>query len=120
MSFEELVKKWKSFVLYLNDTGLPLPMIRDPKTKTASVTLTLVVMAATLCGISILFMLGSAVAKLTGFLVLNVETVAQIKTGFDCSFQFLIAALSTYTARKFQRDSKGSLTVEEEDKSSKQ
>lgn len=112
MTLNDVLEKWKKFVSDMNEKGVPLPMARDPKTKMGSVTLSLVVFSAGLCGLAILFMLAGALAKLTGFLVLNADTIAQIKAAFDSGFQFLIASLSAYLGRKFQKDSKGDITVE--------
>lgn len=117
MSLKDLLQKWKNFISDMNDKGIPVPTARDPKTKTGSVTFSLVVFSAGLCGLAILFMLGSAVAKLTGFMVINVETVSQIKAGFDSSFQFLIASLSAYLGRKFQKDPNGTITADSGDNS---
>jgi hypothetical protein len=41
-----LYKKWKSMVSEMNDKGLPLPTVRDPKTGKGSVSLTLVFLSS--------------------------------------------------------------------------
>ena len=112
MTAQDLIASWKQAVINLNEKGIPLPMVRDPKTKKPSATLTLVVVSAGLCIISILFMLSTSVAKLTTDFTLNPETLAEIKQAFDSSFQFLIVAISAYLGRKLQRDPKGELTME--------
>jgi hypothetical protein len=48
MKLNDIVTKWKEFVDKMNDKGVPLPMIRDPQTLEGSVSLTLVVISATL------------------------------------------------------------------------
>lgn len=45
MSIEDLKKKWCAFVSKMNSKGVPLPLLRDPKTGVASVSLTLVFMS---------------------------------------------------------------------------
>jgi hypothetical protein len=42
MGFAELKKKWLDFVSNMNKLGVPLPLVRDPKTGIGSVSLTLV------------------------------------------------------------------------------
>lgn len=115
MTIQQLIDKWKTFVGNLNTKGVPIPMVRDPKGGQGSVTLTLVAFSAGLCILSIIFMLSTSVAILTTDFTLNSETTAQVKQGFDSSFQFLIASISAYLGRKFQRDPKGELTVESKD-----
>lgn len=107
-----LIDRWKSFVRDMNSKGIPIPTIRDPKTGSGSVTLSLVFASSALCIVAIFFMLSAAIAKLTGYFILNAETTAQIKSAFDSSFQFLIASLSAYLGRKMQRDPKGALSVD--------
>lgn len=41
-----MLDKFKEFVALLNSKGIPLPMVRDPKTGIASVSLTLVVISS--------------------------------------------------------------------------
>lgn len=112
MKLQDLEGKWKNFVVRLNENGILLPMVHDPKTKTGSVTLTLVVMSSGLCGLAVVFMLATAVTQLASDFTLTPQTSEQIKNAFASSFQFLIASLSAYLGRKFQRDDKGGLTVE--------
>ena len=42
MKINRLLSMWKKFAAKLNENGIPLPTIRDPKTKEGSVSLTLV------------------------------------------------------------------------------
>ena len=112
MTIQQLTDNWQAFVDNMNSKGIPIPMARDPKTGVGSLTTSLVVFSAGLCGLAIIFMLSTSVAKLTTNFTLNSETALQIKQAFDSSFQFLIVALSAYLGRKFQRDSKGELTTE--------
>ncbi len=44
----QLLNKWKEFVNLMNSNGIPLPVVRDPKTGFGSVSLTLVVISSLL------------------------------------------------------------------------
>lgn len=103
MTMKELSNKWTNFVNRMNRLGIPVPTVRDPKTGKGSITTTLVVCSAGLFGICILFMLGSAIAKLAGFFALTDVTTAQVKTAADYSFQFLLAAIGAYLGRFMQQ-----------------
>ncbi len=46
MSIHDLYDKWKEFTRRMNEKGVPLPTIRDPKTGSGSVSLTLLVFAS--------------------------------------------------------------------------
>jgi hypothetical protein len=108
----DLIAKWKTFVEKLNSQGIPLPTLRDPKTKVGSVTYTFVCVSGGLCVISVLLMLGTSIAKISSDFVLNPETSAQIHDAFSSSFQFFIASFSAYLGRKMQRDPNGTITLE--------
>lgn len=92
-----LVDKWKQFVSDMNAKGIPMPMIRDPKTGTGSVSLTLVF-------ISFNTWLVSVIGKAAGAL-----------GGMDTSqtLNMFVIAASLYFGRKFQRDEKGNVSLEE-------
>lgn len=107
-----LIAKWKLFVDKMNTKGIPIPVARDPKTGKGSVTLSLVVFSAGLCGVSILMMLGTSVAKLSTNFVLNQETANQIHDAFVSSLEFLVASLGGYLGRKMQKDPNGAVTLE--------
>lgn len=49
MSLSKLKDKWVEVVATCNEKGVPLPTIRDPKTKEGSVSLTLVFISFNLC-----------------------------------------------------------------------
>lgn len=95
--------KWLAFVDRINKYGLPVPTVRDPRTGKGSITAALVVFSAGLFGLCILFMLGSAIAKLGGFFAITDASIGQIKTAADYSFQFLLAALGGYLGRHLQK-----------------
>ena len=56
-----MLEKWKEFVNKMNELGVPLPLIRDPKTGKGSVSLTLVF-------ISFNTVLAGMIGKMSGFL----------------------------------------------------
>jgi hypothetical protein len=112
--FSNVIEKWKKFVDQMNSHGIPVPTARDPKTKTGSVTFSLVCVSAGLCGISILIMLGTSVAKLKSDFNLTAETAAQIHDAFTSSLEFLGMSLGAYLGRKFQSDGKGAVSIDDE------
>lgn len=107
-----LIAKWKAFVDKMNAQGIPLPTVRDPKSKEGSITATLVVVSSGLCSITILIMLGTCVAKLKSDFNLTPETTSQIHDAFMSSLEFLGMSLGAYLGRKMQRDDKGGITMD--------
>lgn len=103
MKLSDLKDKWIDFVNRMNKYGIPVPVVRDPKTGKGSITAALVVFSAGLFGFCILFMLASAIAKLAGIFALTDLTITQVKTAADYSFQFLLAALGGYLGRHLQK-----------------
>jgi len=59
-----MVEKFKAFVVKLNQLGIPLPFIRDPKTNRASVSLTLMIISFGICSLGL-------IGKLAGQLDIN-------------------------------------------------
>ncbi len=47
-----MLEKWKKFVNELNNKGIPMPLIKDPKTGSGSVSLTLVFISFNMCVIA--------------------------------------------------------------------
>lgn len=92
-----LTDKWKEIVNNMNSKGIPLPLVRDPKTSRGSVSLTLVFLSFNLVVIGLI---GKYSKMLEGV------DVGQAITLFSIS-----AAL--YFGRKLSKDSKGNLTVED-------
>jgi hypothetical protein len=83
-------EKIKSFIEKLNRSGIPLPMIRDPKTKEGSVTLTLVFISFNTA------------------LIGQIGKVAGVLGGVDltqANYLFLMC-LGAYLGRKMQGDGK--------------
>lgn len=103
MGIKEFKNKWLSCVDKMNRLGVPVPTIRDPRTGKGSITAALVVFSAGMFGLCIVFMLASAVAKWAGLFILTTESLLQIKTAADYSFQFLLAALGGYLGRHLQK-----------------
>jgi len=111
-----LIEKWKELVNKMNKKGIPLPMVRDPKIDSGSVTLTLVVVSSALCTICIIMMLAAVMSKLSGAFKIDENTIPSMREAFYSSIQFLIASLGAYLGRKFQRDDKGAIALDSEDK----
>lgn len=88
---------WSDMVNDLNSKGIPLPMVRDPKSGKGSVALTLVVISS--------FMV---VASLIG-------KFSRVLEGIDISnaLQFFYASSGLYWARKLNSDKKKSSDQEE-------
>jgi len=107
-----VTRKWLDFVNKMNSSGIPLPMVKDPKTKVGSVTTTLVIVSSGLCAISVLLMLGTCIAKIKSDFVLNTETAQEMHDAFMCSLEFLGMSLGAYLGRKMQGDAKGNITIE--------
>jgi hypothetical protein len=103
MDLNQFKEKWIVFVNRMNKYGIPMPVVRDPRTGKGSVTAALVVFSAGLFGFCILFMLASTIAKWAGFFALTDLSLTQVKTAADYSFQFLLAALGGYLGRHLQK-----------------
>lgn len=99
-----IVEKWKEFVDKMNSQGVPVPTVRDPKTKMGSITAALVVVSGGLCAISIIMMLAVFVSKMTAFFTLNETTFSIMKEAFSSSMQFFIACYAGYLGRRMQKD----------------
>jgi hypothetical protein len=95
-----MLEWWKKIVREMNSKGIPVPLVRDPKTGLGSVSLTLVFMSFNLVFVGLI---GKYSKMLDGV------DVSQAITLFS-----VCAAL--YFGRKMQKDSKGALTIEEEPK----
>lgn len=94
-----LIEKWKEFVNSMNAKGIPVPLLRDPRTG-ASVSLTLLFASFNIWVISIIGKAAGALGGIDPSQTLNM---------------FIVCA-GLYFGRKFQRDEKGGFTVEGEDK----
>jgi hypothetical protein len=90
-----ILEKWKQFVSDMNSKGIPVPMIRDPKTG-ASVSLTLVFISFNVWLVSIIGKAAGALGGMDPSQTLNM---------------FIVCA-GLYFGRKFQKDEKGGMAVE--------
>lgn len=90
MGLKDIAVWWKDLVNLMNSKGIPMPMVRDPKTGRGDVALTLVVMS------SALIMMG-LIGKWSGHL-----------GGVDVpqALQFFYASSALYWARKLKSDGK--------------
>lgn len=85
---------WRNLVRYMNEHGIPLPMIRVEGKASFSATLTFLAFNAWLVSV-----VGKAAGALGGM-----DT--------NATFQMFIACAGLYFGRKFQSDSKGEVTLE--------
>ena len=53
LRMRNLFKRWKEFVIKMNDKGIPIPMVRDPNTLEGSVSLSLVCVSTLLIVVGI-------------------------------------------------------------------
>jgi hypothetical protein len=96
---EQLRKMWDEFIGNLNKKGIPVPMIRDPKTGLGSVSLTLMFFAFNVWLVSII---GKAAGSLGGM-------------DPNQTMQMFMVCAGLYFGRKFQKDAKG-VTMEGSEK----
>lgn len=81
-------ERWKKFVGNLNSKGIPVPLIRDPKSNRASVSLTLVFISFNIWILSIIGKYALALGGIDPSQTLNMVMVC----------------FSLYFGRKFQKD----------------
>lgn len=97
--FQVLFAKWQALILIANSKGIPLPTVRDPKTKIGSVSLTLVVISS----ITVLIGLFGKWSKLLGDIDIN------------NALQFFYASSALYFGRSITNKA-GTITGEEKTK----
>ena len=92
MNIEELKQKYLKFIERMNSHGIPVPLVRDPKVGTSSVSLTLVFISFNVWLVSIV---GKAAGYLGG---MNTES----------AFNMFVAASALYFGRNLRlgKDSK--------------
>lgn len=117
MTFSDIIAKWKEFVAKLNSAGVPIPMVRDPKTKMGSVSLTMVVVSFSAMIIPILMAMALAINKWGGFFDSDSSALNDIKEAFWMAFDAAGLSTSLYFGRKFQRDSSGAVNLDTKDNS---
>ena len=100
MDLDLIVKWWKSLASKMNDNGIPMPLVKDPKSGRGSVSLTLVFISFNLC-----------VAGIIG-------KYAKMLEGVDVAqaLNLFMACAALYFGRKMQKDPKGAMSVEAEEK----
>lgn len=86
MEINKYIESWKSFIGKLNEKGVPMPTIRDPKSGLGSVSLTLVFVSSLLVIIGIV---GKWSAKFGDIDMAN-------------AMQFFWTSCALYWGRKFQ------------------
>lgn len=111
-----IADKWKEIVRKANENGIPLPMVRDPQTKTGSVSLTMVIVSFALMTGCVTFAIALVVNKWGGFFSDNGTALASLKEAFFMAFQMATLSCGLYWGRKFQRDEKGAITMEGKEK----
>jgi hypothetical protein len=75
--------KVKSYIQKANELGIPLPVVRDPLTNKGSITCTLVVLSS----------------------IMLIASLVTSKVSNSGSFEFFLASISVYTARKMTNKS---------------
>lgn len=90
MTLDKLKAKWCDLCIKMNTKGVPLPMLRDPKTCQASVSLTLVFIS---------FNVWLAVIVAMAF-------KADLGLDVNATFNMFLATAGLYWGRKFQGDTK--------------
>jgi hypothetical protein len=85
-----MIDKLKELMSNMNSKGIPIPLARDPKSGSGSLTFTMAVVSFGIC----IVLLGGKVTKLVG----NVD--------YDNALWLLGLTLSTYLGRQFQKNGK--------------
>jgi len=112
----DIAEKWKEIVRKANENGIPLPMARDPQTKTGSVSLTMVIVSFGLMAGCTLVAIALVVNKWANFFADEATALASLKEAFFMAFQMATLSCGLYWGRKFQRDEKGKISLEAEEK----
>jgi len=115
MTIENIKNKWIKFVNDMNQSGVPLPMLKDPKTGQGSITITMFWASFTLCLFCAITFLATAVSHLTGIFTPGDGTQEAIKNASQYALELFLSCGGFYLGRKMQRDSKGTINVESQD-----
>jgi hypothetical protein len=102
--FKKIIAWWKIFVVKMNEKGIPVPTIRDPKTKEGSVSFTMVCVSFGLMSLAVLMCLALVVNKWAGFFDADASALADLKEAFWMSFEMGTLSCSLYFGRKLQFD----------------
>lgn len=104
------------FFQNLNENGIPVPFVRDPFKGKASIIATVFLASSILCGMCSMIALASALAKAAGIFQSFTDAQQAVTTAFNLSFQFFLAAGGFYVGHGFQRNDKGSISIDSDDK----
>lgn len=99
MSLKDIKEKWKSFVGKMNELGVPLPTVRDPKTGKGSISLTLVFISFNMV---LLGLIGKATALFGGI------DISQ-------ALNLFYACAALYWGRKLSKDGDKTTIEEKQD-----
>lgn len=116
MTIEDLKKKWLELVRGMNEKGIPLPLVRDPRIGSGSVSLTLVFLSFNLCAASIL---GKALITIARVLHIGIsldDSSINLLSDIDTSqaLNLFMACAALYFGRRLSKDDKG-VSVEGKD-----
>ena len=95
MKIQWLFEKWKQFIIYLHDRGIPVPLIRDNGVGSVSLTLLF---------ISSLYVQVGLIGKYSKML----ETI-----DIGQALNFFMVCSGLYFSRKISKDGKGGATLDE-------
>ena len=104
MNLRELAEKWRKLVADCNRLGLPIPVLKEPKSQEGSVSLTLVFISFNLC-------VAGIIGKWSGSL-----------GGVDVNsaFNLFIACAGLYWGRRIGRNANGQAELDEKVDSKKE
>lgn len=86
---EKFLESWKKFVTWLSVKGIPVPLLRNPRSNEASVSFTMLVVTFAICTLALI----GRVASSTLF-----ESIH-----FANAFELFIATSALYFGRSFQK-----------------
>ena len=112
MKLDIIINKWKEFVRKLNEKGIPVPTIRDPKTQMGSVSFTMVCISFGVAVLTSLFALAMIINKWAGFFTAPESSINALKEAFSMAFELCLLSCSLYWGRKFQKDEKGQVSLD--------
>lgn len=85
---KNFLKKWESFVVMLSNNGIPVLVLKDPKTKEPSITFSMLIVSFVICCLALIGKLSSS------------PTIQSID--FNNSFNLFLACAGLYWGRKLQ------------------
>lgn len=114
--FESLLEKWKSLVGNMTKKGIPLPMVRDPKTGEGSITATMMWISFNLSVVVIIFKVSLAIMKLLKIIPSVDESVISVLNGIDSgpALQLFLICSGLYLGRRMGVSKDGKVTEEDQ------